>query len=111
MLTLKLRHKLPDGDKSQLLELPLVDEGAAREKTSRDFRFAAAVASFGMLLRDSPFKGSADWDTTMELAVEGKGDDASGYRGEFISLINKAKAIEQVRGTGRVPVIGPPQAR
>jgi len=102
MLTLKLRHKLPDGDKSQLLELPLVDEGAVREKTSRDFRFAAAVASFGMLLRDSPHKGSANWDATMELAVEGKGDDASGYRGEFISLIGKAKALEPQAGRGDV---------
>jgi Ca-activated chloride channel family protein len=110
MLTLKLRHKLPDGDKSQLLELPLVDEGAAREKTSRDFRFAAAVASFGMLLRDSPHKGSANWDTTLELAVEGKGDDASGYRGEFISLINKAKTIEQAR-SGPVPVVAPSRSR
>jgi Ca-activated chloride channel family protein len=107
MLTLKLRHKLPDGDKSQLLELPLVDEGAAREKTSRDFRFAAAVASFGMLLRESPYKGSANWDTTMELAVEGKGEDSSGYRGEFISLIGKAKALDQIR-SGNVPVVAPP---
>jgi Ca-activated chloride channel family protein len=106
MLTLKLRHKLPDGDKSQLLEIPLVDEGGAREKTSRDFRFAAAVASFGMLLRDSPHKGAANWDATMELAVEGKGDDASGYRGEFISLISKAKALEQIR-SGPVPVVAP----
>jgi Ca-activated chloride channel family protein len=93
LLTLKLRHKDPDGAKSQLMEIPLTDQGLPGEKSSRDFRFAAAVASFGMLLRDSPHKGNANWESTLELAVEGKNDDASGYRAEFISLIGKAKSV------------------
>ncbi len=46
-----------------------------------------------MLLRDSPHKGSANWDMTMELALEGKGEDAGGYRAEFVGLIEKAKAL------------------
>lgn len=93
MLTLKLRYKQPDGDTSTLREFPLTDVGLTWERSSRDFRFAAAVASFGMLLRDSPHKGSATWDSTMELAVEGKGEDAGGYRQEFIGLLEKAKAL------------------
>ncbi|MCE9610492.1 MAG: von Willebrand factor type A domain-containing protein [Chthoniobacter sp.] len=93
MLTLKLRYKAPDGDTSKLLEFPLTDAGATWEKSSRDFRFAAAVAGYGMLLRDSPHKGQATWNSIHELAVEGQGDDATGYRAEFLSLLEKAKAL------------------
>ena len=93
MLTLKLRYKAPDGDTSKLLEFPLTDTGAILEKSSRDFRFAAAVAGYGMLLRDSAHKGNATWNSVHELAVEGKGADTNGYRAEFISLIEKAHSL------------------
>ena len=93
MLTLKLRYKAPDGDVSKLLEFPLTDTGATWEKSSRDFRFAAAVAGYGMLLRDSPHKGTATWNSVRELAVEGQGEDATGYRAEFISLLEKAQSL------------------
>jgi Ca-activated chloride channel family protein len=95
LLTLKLRYKAPDADVSRKLEFPLVDSGAGWEKSSRDFRFGAAVASFGMLLRDSPHKGSSTWNSTLELAAEGKGEDASGYRSEFIGLVEKAQALSR----------------
>jgi len=95
LLTLKLRYKAADGDASKLLEFPLTDAGAKWEQSSRDFRFAAAVASYGMLLRDSPHKGEATWSSTLELGVEGKGEDASGYRAEFLVLVEKAKALAQ----------------
>jgi Ca-activated chloride channel family protein len=95
LLTLKLRYKAPDADVSRKLEFPLIDAGTTWEKSSRDFRFAASVASFGMLLRDSPYKGKATWDSTLELAAEGKGDDASGYRAEFIGLVEKAKGLSR----------------
>lgn len=93
MLTLKLRYKAPESDKSQVLQFPLTDAGASWDQSSRDLRFAAAVAGFGLLLRDSPHIGSANWDSILELAVEGKGADASGYRTEFIGLLEKAKAL------------------
>ena len=93
LLTLKLRYKAPDGDKSKLLEFPLTDAGATWEKSSRDLRFAAAVAGYGMLLRDSAHKGNATWNSVRELAVEGKGEDVNGYRAEFISLIEKAQLL------------------
>ena len=95
LLTLKLRYKAPDGDTSKLLEFPLTDDGKSYERSSRDFRFAAAVASFGLLLRDSPHKGKANWSSTLELALEGKGEDRSGYRAEFVSLIERAKAASR----------------
>ncbi len=95
LLTLKLRYKAPDGDVSKLLEFPLTDAGATWEKSSRDFRFAAAVAGYGMLLRDSPHKGTVTWSAIHELAVEGQGDDATGYRAEFIALLEKAKSLQR----------------
>ncbi len=93
LLTLKLRYKAPDGDTSKLLEFPLTDAGANWENSPRDLRFAAAVAGYGMLLRDSPHKGSATWSAVAEWAVEGKGADANGYRAEFLSLLERAKAL------------------
>ena len=95
LMTLKLRYKAPDGDKSKLLEFPLTDPGTTWEKSSPDFRFAAAVAGYGMLLRDSNYRGQATWQSVAEWAHEGLGPDASGYRTEFLSLLEKAKALTQ----------------
>jgi Ca-activated chloride channel family protein len=95
LLTLKLRYKEPEGDTSKLVEFPLTDRGTDWAKSSRDFRFAAAVAGYGMLLRDSPYKGEATWSAVREWAQEGKGADASGYRTEFLALLEKAKALTQ----------------
>jgi Ca-activated chloride channel family protein len=93
LLTLKLRWKAPDADTSTLKELPLTDSGLAWEKSSPDFRWASAVASFGMLLRESPYKGAANWESTHELATEGRGEDRGGYRAEFLTLIEKAAGL------------------
>lgn len=93
MLTLKLRWKAPEGDESTLRDFPLTDGGLDWARSSREFRWAAAVAGFGMLLRDSPHRGSLTWDAVRELAVEGKGEDALGYRAEFLGLIDKARGL------------------
>ncbi len=93
MLTLKLRFKAPEGDASTLRTFPLSDSGATWDASSPDFRWAAAVASFGMLLRDSPHHGNASWASTLELAAAGKGNDPSGYRQEFIGLVQKASEL------------------
>lgn len=101
MLTLKLRWKAPQSETSILLEFPLTDTGLTWERSSRDFRWAASVASFGMLLRDSLYKGNATWATTRELAVEGAyvdpsdpADDAGmTYRQEFLGLIDRAAEL------------------
>jgi Ca-activated chloride channel family protein len=93
LLTLKLRYKEPDGETSKLLTIPVVDGRSA--SASEDFRFAAAVAAFGMLLRDSPHKGKATYDSVLELAEEGRGKDESGYRKEFLDLVKKAKELRK----------------
>ncbi|HEX7618199.1 MAG TPA: von Willebrand factor type A domain-containing protein [Verrucomicrobiae bacterium] len=94
LLTLKLRYKQPDGDKSRLLEFPVTDNGRRLGRASSDFKFAAAVAEFGMLLRDSEFKGSSSYGAVLELAGEAKGADAEGYRSEFLNLVRKARELQ-----------------
>jgi Ca-activated chloride channel family protein len=93
MLTVKLRYKQPDGDKSKLLEFPVKDDGRRYAQASEDFKFAASVATFGMILRDSKFKGNASYDAVLELADESKGVDKDGYRAEFITLVRTAKSL------------------
>jgi Ca-activated chloride channel family protein len=89
MLNLKIRYKEPEGNASRLIDVPVVDRGATFSKASNDFRFAAAVAAFGMILRDSPHKGAADWSMVRRIASESKGKDRTGYREEFIQLTER----------------------
>jgi Ca-activated chloride channel family protein len=79
----KVRYKLPDGDTSRLLEHPVRDTRAA---PSPDFSFAAAVAGFGMLLRDSEHRGTLTLDQVLALAGRSRGTDPDGYRAEFVRL-------------------------
>jgi Ca-activated chloride channel family protein len=97
-LTVKLRYKAPDGDTSRLLEFPLTDQNATFADASGDFKFAAAVAGFGMVLRDSPHKGAATLAEVLHWAEQGTGSDAGGYRGEFISLVKQAGTILPSQG-------------
>lgn len=89
----KMRHKKPDGDVSTLRELPVTDSGRGYGEASEDFRFAAAVASFAMLLRDSPNKGNATFAAVLELADAARSNDPGGYRAEFLELVRQAKKI------------------
>jgi Ca-activated chloride channel homolog len=98
LLTVKLRYKAPDGDTSRLLEFPLTDQNAAFADASADFKFTAAVAGFGMVLRDSPHKGTATLAEVLHWAEAGTGSDAGGYRGEFISLVKQAETILPSQG-------------
>jgi Ca-activated chloride channel family protein len=94
MLTLKLRYKQPDGDKSALIETPVKDGGGTFAKSSRDLKFASSVAAFGMILRDSPHRGRATYPAVLEWAEDGLGDDKNGYRQEFLELVKRAKQAE-----------------
>jgi Ca-activated chloride channel homolog len=93
MLTLKLRYKRPEGGASLLLTSPVVDEGSPIEASSPEFRFAAAVAAFGMILRESPQRGGASFEMVKSLASDGIGNDAAGYRAEFSRLIDRAESL------------------
>ncbi len=90
LLTVKLRYKEPDKDVSKKMELPFVDNRG--NQVSSDFRFAAAVAMFGQLLRGSDYKGDASYEKVISLAGQGLSNDDKGYRREFIRLVAKGLA-------------------
>jgi Ca-activated chloride channel family protein len=93
ILNVKLRYKQPDGDKSKLLSFPLQNKVQTAEQLSDNFRFASAVASFGMLLRKSEYKGSSSFDAVLSMARNAMGKDEEGYRKEFLQLVNRALSI------------------
>jgi len=94
LLTVKIRYKEPAGDVSSKLEFPLRDSGAAFAQASADFKFAAAVAAFGMVLRDSPHKGASTLADAAMWGREGLADDAGGYRAEFLSLVERTQTMQ-----------------
>ncbi len=88
MMTIKFRYKKPNEDVSKLMEQEIVKSNVSTlEKSSENFRFSAAVAEFGLLLRDSEFKANASFDETLKLANAAIGKDTEGYRKEFIKLV------------------------
>ena len=98
LMTVKLRYKQPTASESTLIVHPVSDTERALSKTSNAFRFSAAVASFGMLLRNSQLKGSATYADVVEMARGATGTDANGYRAGFVQLVRKAEVIAQVAG-------------
>ncbi len=93
MMTVKLRYKAPDAKTSQLIEQGVSDIGAEFATASTDLRFAAAVAGFGMALRESPHKGGWTLANIEEAAIGSLGEDAQGYRREFVELVRKAQSL------------------
>ena len=87
LLTVKFRYKNPDGDKSKLLTQVVKDANASIEKASADLKFSAALAMFGMQLRESKFAKNITKENIIQLAESGKGKDKQGYRAEFIRLV------------------------
>lgn len=93
ILTVKFRYKKPDGDVSKLIVHPLVDQHVALEKTSDNFRWSAAVAAFGMILRESDYVKNYSTSEAIQLAQSAKGKDVEGYRIEFINLMKSTPAM------------------
>lgn len=91
LLTVKLRYKQPNSDKSRKIEIPLIDNN--QDKVSEDFRFASAVAMFGQVIKDSQYKGEGSFDKAISLAQKGYGEDKQGYRREFVRLMETAKGL------------------
>lgn len=93
LMTVKFRYKKPDEDKSSLIEHPVIDQSISLNKTSDNFRFAAAVAQFGLLLRNSEFKQSSSYDAAWKLAKNALGEDKEGYRSGLLKLIRTAQGL------------------
>jgi Ca-activated chloride channel family protein len=95
LMTVKLRYKEPDGDASKPLNVGVPDSRASYANASPDFKFAAAVAEFGMLLRGSRYKGQASYNSAAELARASIGADLQGHRTEFVKLVESARSLSE----------------
>jgi Ca-activated chloride channel family protein len=100
LVFLRLRYKQPDSETSQLLEWPIRREQALKDwqAASNRFRFAAAVAGFGQLLRGGQYTGAFGYDEIQTLARTARGDDPYGYRSEFLTLVGLAKSLAPGKG-------------
>lgn len=93
LMTVKLRYKQPNGDVSKLIEKAVVDNSIAFNQTSNNFRFSAAVAEFGLVLKKSEFMQNSNFDHVIATATAAKGTDAEGYRSEFVRLAKSAQLL------------------
>ena len=91
--TVKFRYKKPDGDKSILMEEVIAYHNKRFDKSSNNFRFSAAVAGFGMLLRDSKYKEELTTSDVIRIAQSAKGQDKEGYRSELIRLMKLSQHL------------------
>jgi Ca-activated chloride channel homolog len=93
IMTTKLRYKLPKDDESKLLTIGLIDRGTSIENASDNLKFATSVVEFGLLLRNSRFKGNSSYQNVLSLANSSLGNDLKGYRSDFTQLVNQAKGL------------------
>jgi Ca-activated chloride channel family protein len=90
---LRLRYKAPDADVSRLIEQPIAT-ASMRTQASERLQFAASVAAFADSLRGGKHLGRWNLDDVAMLAKRGRGQDADGYRGEFVALVEQARALK-----------------
>ncbi|ERJ12006.1 vWA domain-containing protein [Haloplasma contractile] len=93
IMEVRIRYKEPTGDESKLIT-EVVNSEDLTSNPSNNFKFASSVAEFGLLLRDSDYKGTASYTHIIETATASKGDDTGGYRSEFIRLVKLAKELD-----------------
>ena len=98
MMTVKFRYKKPDGNTSLLISKVLPTATLNFENASENLRWAGTVSAFGMLLRDSEFKGASTYPKVIDWAQQAKGTDEEGYRAEFIELVRKVSSPKNVAG-------------
>lgn len=94
LMTVKLRYKEPNENQSKLLTVGTLDRNVSIENASDNLRFASAVAQFGLILRDSRYKGSSSFSNIRNLANSALGNDFRNYRYDFLNLIGKANALK-----------------
>jgi Ca-activated chloride channel homolog len=94
LMQVKLRYKQPKENNSQLVTIPVINKEVKLQNASTNFKFASSVAAFGMVLRDSRYKGTANFEQVLTLARQSQGVDLDGYRAEFIRLVDKSKSLK-----------------
>lgn len=92
-MTIKVRYKEPKGSKSKLIEIPIKPSDMG--KADKEFDFASSVAEFGLLLRDSAYKGDASYQAVIKRAKASRGTDKNGYRSEFIKLVELVREMDK----------------
>jgi Ca-activated chloride channel homolog len=110
LMQVKLRYKAPRSSTSQLISHTILDRATPASEASPNLKFSSAVAMFGMMLRQSEFKGQSSIEAVLQLASQAKGDDREGYRAEFLRLVQLAqplvaqqqKPAQSVRAGGRL---------
>ncbi len=95
LLTVKLRYKATETEKSTLLSSVVINNDNIIDTTSDDFRFVSSVAGFGMLLKKSDHRGKLTYQELIELARNSRGSDREGYRAELIKLIEMAEIMDK----------------
>jgi len=95
ILTVRIRYKEPDGNTSKEITQTLQKDMRPEKQLSNNFRFAAAVAEFAMVLRDSKFKGNATYTSLEQLAKSAMEEDKYGYRNEFLTLVHRAQLLSE----------------
>lgn len=96
LLMVKLRYKTPEAkeeDKAKQLNFPVTDKGGSFNSASKEFQFASSVVAFGLTLRQSEYRGSANYSAVAEIASSTLGDDVGGHRAEFVELVKRAKTL------------------
>lgn len=94
LMTVKLRYKEPEGSQSKLLTMGVLDNNRSVADASENLRFATAVAQFGMLLRDSRYKGGSNFGNARSLVESSFSSDLKGYRNEFMGLLDRARNLK-----------------
>ncbi|MCU0438426.1 MAG: VWA domain-containing protein [Raineya sp.] len=95
LMTVKFRYKPLKKEESVLITQVIEKNTQDWESTSNNFRFSASVASFGMLLRESPYKGKSNYEQVLSMARGSKGKDDNGYRSDFIQMVESAKTLDK----------------
>jgi len=95
LMTVKLRYKQPDGNTSTKVEIPVKGKVLDLGETSDNYRFSAAIAEFGLILRNSEYKEDASLEEVIAMAKGARGEDEEGYRSEFLKLVKLADSMKE----------------
>jgi len=103
LMHLKLRYKQPNGSTSKLISKPIVDASRLVDAASENLQFSAAVAMFGMILRDSDYKGETTFAKILDLAEQAKGKDSQGYRAAFMQWVQRSQILHNTQASAKNP--------
>ncbi|MCH5597240.1 YfbK domain-containing protein [Niabella ginsengisoli] len=96
VMTVKFRYKKPDGDKSLLLQKVIAGSPVTFRNASENIHLAAGLAQFGMLLRNSEYKGTGGYELAQQIISQTSKTDKDGYRKELLELLKTVRKIQNI---------------